>query len=145
MIFIGIGLLIIGAVLFFTQRHQNQKVFSIKSARAMTASELTATAGAVAEDTWEAPRLPWGDPDLQGIWTNAMVTTLHRPDEIEDLVLTEAQAQAIEVPQDSIEMQLQKALEKMSVRDAAEVVSKAKELFDFAGRHECSRSHHWTR
>lgn len=65
MIFIGIGLLIIGAVLFFTQRHQNQKVFSIKSARAMTASELTATAGAVAEEigggSWRDYVKVWGE------------------------------------------------------------------------------------
>jgi hypothetical protein len=40
--------------------------------------------------------MPWGDPDLQGIWTSATVTTLHRPEEIEELVLTEAQAAAIE-------------------------------------------------
>ncbi len=50
---------------------------------------------ASAED-WEIPRMPWGDPDLQGIWTSATVTTLHRPEEIEQLVLTEAQAKFIE-------------------------------------------------
>jgi len=49
----------------------------------------------VAEE-WETPRMPWGEPDLQGIWTSATVTTLHRPEEIEQLVLTEAQAAAIE-------------------------------------------------
>src|SRR5687768_5246939 len=27
-------------------------------------------------------RLPWGDPDLEGIWTNATLTTLQRPPEL---------------------------------------------------------------
>jgi len=29
-----------------------------------------------------APRLPWGDPDLEGIWTNATLTTLQRAPEL---------------------------------------------------------------
>jgi len=52
---------------------------------------ITASA---AEDT--LPRMPWGDPDLQGIWSNATVTTLTRPDEVEKLILTEAEATAVE-------------------------------------------------
>jgi hypothetical protein len=27
-------------------------------------------------------RLPWGDPDLEGIWTNATLTTLQRAPEL---------------------------------------------------------------
>lgn len=30
----------------------------------------------------EVPRTPWGDPDLQGIWTNTTTTPLQRPDEL---------------------------------------------------------------
>ena len=45
---------------------------------------------------WELQRMPWGDPDLQGIWTSATLTTLTRPDEIEGLVLTEQQATGLE-------------------------------------------------
>lgn len=40
--------------------------------------------------------MPWGDPDLQGIWTSATVTTLERPDELPNLVLTEKEAAAVE-------------------------------------------------
>lgn len=47
-------------------------------------------------DNYKAERLPWGDPDLQGIWTNAMVTALARPDNIDKLVLTEREATAAE-------------------------------------------------
>jgi len=31
-----------------------------------------------------APRLPWGDPDLEGAWTNATLTTLQRLPELGD-------------------------------------------------------------
>ena len=30
-------------------------------------------------ETWRAPRTPWGDPDLQGTWTNVTATPLERP------------------------------------------------------------------
>jgi hypothetical protein len=50
---------------------------------------------AIAEE-WQLQRMPWGDPDLQGTWTSATATNLERPDDIENLVLTEAQAVAWE-------------------------------------------------
>ena len=37
------------------------------------------TQGTPPSDT--APRTPWGDPDLQGVWTNATSTPMERPDE----------------------------------------------------------------
>ena len=30
--------------------------------------------------SWHAPRTPWGDPDLQGIWNNSTTTPLERPE-----------------------------------------------------------------
>ena len=40
-------------------------------------------------DNYKAPMTPWGAPDLQGLWTNATITTLARPKEFGDrLVLT---------------------------------------------------------
>lgn len=50
MTIIGILFLMISAVLFFTRRNQQQKLFSIKRARAVTAAELAETAGAVADE-----------------------------------------------------------------------------------------------
>ncbi|MDT8429791.1 MAG: hypothetical protein RQ757_13630 [Pseudomonadales bacterium] len=35
-----------------------------------------------AEENWEAPRTPFGHPDMQGIWTNATQTPLQRPREL---------------------------------------------------------------
>jgi hypothetical protein len=45
---------------------------------AATAKAQTATSG-----SWSVPRTPWGDPDLQGMWTNATATPLERPKELE--------------------------------------------------------------
>ncbi len=34
-----------------------------------------------AEEAWTPPRTPWGDPDLQGVWTNETITPFERPAE----------------------------------------------------------------
>ena len=52
---------------------------------------------AAAEDGRTLPRTPWGVPDLQGIWTNATLTPMERPETLEDTsVLTAEAAVAIE-------------------------------------------------
>ncbi|NKB97029.1 MAG: hypothetical protein GKR90_00805 [Pseudomonadales bacterium] len=48
------------------------------------------------DDAYQAPRTWFGDPNLQGIWTNATFTTLERPDEFDKLVLTPEEAIARE-------------------------------------------------
>ena len=45
---------------------------------------------------YKAPRTPFGDPDLQGLWTNASVTTLERPPYVNKLVVTPEEAATIE-------------------------------------------------
>jgi hypothetical protein len=57
---------------------------------------LAFAASAAAAQTYKAPRNPFGQPDLEGIWTNASITSLERPSNIKDLVITEAQAKQIE-------------------------------------------------
>jgi len=42
----------------------------------------TANAQTATSRSWSAPRTPWGDPDLQGTWTNATATPLERPNEL---------------------------------------------------------------
>lgn len=58
-------MLIVGAVLFFVQRNQKQKVFSIKSARPVKTTELTETASAVADEigggSWRDYIKLWGE------------------------------------------------------------------------------------
>jgi hypothetical protein len=47
--------------------------------------------------SWSQPKTPWGDPDLQGIWTNETITPFERPAAMADKAfLTEAEVQAIE-------------------------------------------------
>jgi hypothetical protein len=47
--------------------------------------------------TWTVPRTPDGQPDLQGIWTNATLTPLERPRQLADRrFLTEEEAAALE-------------------------------------------------
>jgi hypothetical protein len=46
-----------------------------------------------AASPWTASKMPWGDPDLQGIWTYATMTPLERPRELAGKrVLTEEEA-----------------------------------------------------
>ena len=51
----------------------------------------------VAANKWTSSRTPWGDPDLQGLWTNATVTPFERPPELAAKpVLTEQEAAEFE-------------------------------------------------
>jgi hypothetical protein len=48
--------------------------------------------------TWTAPRTGWGVPDLQGVWTNATLTPIERPDSLAGkTVLTAEEAAELEV------------------------------------------------
>ena len=59
--------------------------------RIFLVSLVVATSSLASEVTMKT----WfGDPDLQGTWTNASLTTLERPDNYESLVVTEEQAKA---------------------------------------------------
>ena len=42
-------------------------------------AQVSAPTPAGAARAWTAPRTAWGDPDLQGTWTNATMTPLERP------------------------------------------------------------------
>jgi hypothetical protein len=41
---------------------------------------------------WQAQRTAYGEPDLQGIWTNATITSLERPARYESLVISDEEA-----------------------------------------------------
>ncbi|MES2721535.1 MAG: hypothetical protein V4656_00130 [Pseudomonadota bacterium] len=52
--------------------------------------------GPATAQAYKAPRNGFGQPDLEGVWTNASVTQLERPAQFKSLVITEAQARALE-------------------------------------------------
>ena len=61
------------------------------------ATVLAISLPAAAQETYKAPRTVGGQPDLQGIWTNATITPLERDPKLgERLVLTLAEAAALE-------------------------------------------------
>jgi hypothetical protein len=52
---------------------------------------------ALAQSSYNPPRTPDGQPDLQGVWTNETITPLERPRNLANKpFLTEAEAAAIE-------------------------------------------------
>lgn len=53
-------------------------------------------AAATAQPIYKAPRNPFGQPDFEGVWTNASLTSLERPANFTSLTITEAQAKAAE-------------------------------------------------
>ena len=54
------------------------------AAALLWAGTASAQPAAASGDGWQAPRTPWGVPDLQGVWTNTTTTPLERPDELAD-------------------------------------------------------------
>lgn len=51
---------------------------------------------AQAQDTYKAPRNAFGQPDFEGVWTNASLTGLERGPQFKTLTITEAQARTVE-------------------------------------------------
>ena len=55
---------------------------------------LLAALAAAAPAGAQAPRTPWGDPDLQGTWTNTTTTPLERPSSLADQATLSAEERA---------------------------------------------------
>ncbi|MBL4821058.1 MAG: hypothetical protein JKY98_08755 [Gammaproteobacteria bacterium] len=56
---------------------------------------LMLSLAATAQD-WQTPRLPWGAPDLQGVWNTATITGLERFVGIDKLVISEEEVRQLE-------------------------------------------------
>lgn len=69
------------------------RVLTIATIAVLSAIVLAAQA----TQTYTPPKTPWGEPDLQGIWSGETLTPLERPAKFATRpVLTEAEAEAIE-------------------------------------------------
>ena len=79
-----------------TSRPHRHVVLRLAACGLALASPLAALAQPT-QAGWSAPRTPWGEPDLQGVWTNATLTPVERPDAMADkTVLTAEEAAAFE-------------------------------------------------
>jgi hypothetical protein len=75
-------------------------IASVRGLAFSVALGVVAAAGmagtAAAQATYSAPKTSWGDPDLEGVWTNASITTLERQPGMNKLVLTPEEAARFE-------------------------------------------------
>jgi hypothetical protein len=65
---------------------------SMVLAGALMVALFTAGAASAQPTPYKPPHTTFGDPDLQGLWSNASLTVLERPDWATTLVMTPAQA-----------------------------------------------------
>ena len=62
----------------------------------VVAVSLVAPASGQAPKRYNAPKTPWGDPDLQGVWNDATSTPLQRPATVgEKDVLSDEEAEEL--------------------------------------------------
>ena len=78
--------------------HRKARRNHLLTVAAATAALLLVGAALEAQPSggYTAPRTAWGVPDLQGIWTNATLTPVERPDSMDGQVLTAEEAAAFE-------------------------------------------------
>jgi hypothetical protein len=79
----------------FERSRRNKALACACAAAALTSATLAAQSRAV--ETRTAARTPWGDPDLQGVWSIATITPFERPSALGSRqVLTEQEAAELE-------------------------------------------------
>jgi hypothetical protein len=67
-----------------------------KLIRSLLCGAAAVAAGTALAEEYQVPHTHYGEPDLQGLWTNATITALERPAQFERLVLSEEEAAAWE-------------------------------------------------
>ncbi|MGH8179161.1 MAG: hypothetical protein ACREV5_23105 [Steroidobacter sp.] len=76
--------------------HTSRIVLMSSMALSVAFSTFVSTADAAPKSGWEAPRTEFGHPDLQGNWTNATLTSLERPQQFKNLIMTPEEAASVE-------------------------------------------------
>ena len=97
-------------------------------AAACTALALLALApiGAAAQGGAEAPRTPWGAPDLQGVWDFRSITPMERPDDLADQEFLTAE-EAARLEQETVERNQELLLRPAQRTEATESVDRGEE------------------
>ena len=72
----------------------NHRMLAAAGLAVLFAVVLSGPAPAFAQSETEAPRTPWGDPDLQGVWDFRTITPLERPEELGDQAFLTAEEAA---------------------------------------------------
>jgi hypothetical protein len=62
----------------------------------LAAAAMVLAASAACAADYKAPRNAFGQPDFEGVWTNASLTSLERGPQFKTLTITDAQAKAME-------------------------------------------------
>ena len=70
---------------------------------ALAATPVLAAAANTGAAVYKAPRNVFGQPDLEGVWTNASMTSLVRNPRFKSLTITEAEASAMEKQRDQMQ------------------------------------------
>jgi hypothetical protein len=71
-------------------------VLSLSAVWIAAIAAAPAAADQTAPGNWKLPRTADGHPDLQGVWTNATITPLERPQKFDKLVMSDAEALELE-------------------------------------------------
>jgi hypothetical protein len=71
-------------------------MIAFRPALALAVAACLAVPGLASAADYKTPRTPFGDPDLQGIWTNASITVLERNPAVAKGVLTPEEAKVFE-------------------------------------------------
>ncbi len=64
----------------------------------LTGPAVAGRAAPSGQGEWVPPRTPWGDPDLQGLWTNTTTTPLERPADLAGRALLTEEERALRNP-----------------------------------------------
>ena len=64
----------------------------------LTGPAVAGRAAPSGQGEWVPPRTPWGDPDLQGLWTNTTTTPLERPADLAGKALLTDEERALRNP-----------------------------------------------